>query len=235
MTHPDLVALARELGRLAISIRREVDDLSYAAVGVRGFMRGVATSLNDIRDVLMKEPAAKAPSARVERLAREFVEWAESRPGAYERGEFPAYQALRDAVLSEPAAEADGPIMRGIISMGRIATLERELLEERAEHRRQVDEWASRCEALERELAEEREQRDANDRACQAAIAGNTLATQRAHAAEAKLAAVARILHPAVARAPRRSLELFTEIFEESRADLIREIEAAIAAPKEEP
>jgi chromosome segregation ATPase len=38
----------------------------------------------------------------------------------------------------------------------RIATLELELAEERAEHRRQVDEWTSRCEALERELAEAR-------------------------------------------------------------------------------
>jgi hypothetical protein len=37
-----------------------------------------------------------------------------------------------------------------------VATLERELTEERAEHRRQVDEWTSRCEALERELGEAR-------------------------------------------------------------------------------
>jgi hypothetical protein len=85
---------------------------------------------------------------------------------------------LRDAVLSEPAAEAagceasgcscdtclpkacvfDGKLMHLDSLFAEAIKLRALLTEERAEHRRQVDEWTSRCEALEHELAEAREQ-----------------------------------------------------------------------------
>lgn len=89
----------------------------------------------------------------------------------------------------------------------RIATLERELARHReqlkaSEQRRCAREEAAeaRLAERERELAEAREQRDSNDRACQAALAGNTLATQRARAAEARLAAVASEMREHVSR-----------------------------------